>query len=207
MLTHARGPKTPPCTGTIHRPKSQAAHNPRPTAKPSLSTHSYALNTMTGISLEAGCRSRSPQHPGQTPRPNPPRTTPANPAPPLARPGKTQRGVLRVQNAPEPDSQSIKNTTHQAPNVKPRPTAVIRHSKPKPKPFRDTATRATRTPGGGRDRTDDLLLAKQALSQLSYAPMPGQTAPGRAKPSRSTPGAGGPGRTRTSDPTLIKRVL
>ena len=25
-------------------------------------------------------------------------------------------------------------------------------------------------PGGGRDRTDDLLLAKQALSQLSYAP-------------------------------------
>src|SRR5579883_2469297 len=29
-------------------------------------------------------------------------------------------------------------------------------------------------PGGGkRDRTDDLLLAKQALSQLSYAPVPG----------------------------------
>ena len=27
-------------------------------------------------------------------------------------------------------------------------------------------------PGGGkRDRTDDLLLAKQALSQLSYAPV------------------------------------
>ena len=27
--------------------------------------------------------------------------------------------------------------------------------------------------GGKRDRTDDLLLAKQALSQLSYAPYPG----------------------------------
>ena len=26
------------------------------------------------------------------------------------------------------------------------------------------------SPGGDRDRTDDLLLAKQALSQLSYAP-------------------------------------
>ena len=26
--------------------------------------------------------------------------------------------------------------------------------------------------GGGRDRTDDLLLAKQALSQLSYTPAP-----------------------------------
>ncbi len=27
--------------------------------------------------------------------------------------------------------------------------------------------------GAGRNRTDDLLLAKQALSQLSYSPMPG----------------------------------
>jgi hypothetical protein len=27
--------------------------------------------------------------------------------------------------------------------------------------------------GGERDRTDDLLLAKQALSQLSYTPVPG----------------------------------
>ena len=33
-------------------------------------------------------------------------------------------------------------------------------------------------PGGGkRDRTDDLLLAKQALSQLSYAPSPGACCP------------------------------
>ena len=28
--------------------------------------------------------------------------------------------------------------------------------------------------GGRRDRTDDLLLAKQALSQLSYGPAPGK---------------------------------
>ena len=28
----------------------------------------------------------------------------------------------------------------------------------------------TKNGGGGRDRTDDLLLAKQALSQLSYGP-------------------------------------
>ena len=58
----------------------------------------------------------------------------------------------------------------------------------------------TQTHGDGRDRTDDLLLAKQALSQLSYAPMPGHAA-------RQTTARGGPGRTRTSDPTLIKRVL
>ena len=48
-------------------------------------------------------------------------------------------------------------------------------------------------PGGaGRDRTDDLLLAKQALSQLSYSP--------GLDP-------GGSGWIRTIDPRLIKTVL
>ena len=47
-------------------------------------------------------------------------------------------------------------------------------------------------PGGGgeRDRTDDPLLAKQVLSQLSYTPM-----------------SGGSGWIRTNDPRLIKTVL
>jgi hypothetical protein len=44
-------------------------------------------------------------------------------------------------------------------------------------------------PSGGarRDRTDDLLLAKQALSQLSYGPLSGI----RYQP---MPGVGGPGK-------------
>ena len=46
--------------------------------------------------------------------------------------------------------------------------------------------------GGERDRTDDLLLAKQALSQLSYTP------------ARLV---GGSGWVRTIDPRLIKTVL
>ena len=46
--------------------------------------------------------------------------------------------------------------------------------------------------GGERDRTDDLLLAKQALSQLSYTPR------------QET---GGSGWIRTIDPRLIKTVL
>ncbi len=38
-------------------------------------------------------------------------------------------------------------------------------------PIADTGGLDTSGTGGGRrDRTDDLLLAKQALSQLSYAP-------------------------------------
>ena len=47
--------------------------------------------------------------------------------------------------------------------------------------------------GGERDRTDDPLLAKQVLSQLSYTP------------SVSIPG--GSGWARTNDPRLIKTVL
>jgi hypothetical protein len=46
--------------------------------------------------------------------------------------------------------------------------------------------------GAGRDRTDGLLLAKQALSQLSYSP------------ARC---GGGSGWIRTIDPRLIKTVL
>jgi hypothetical protein len=38
--------------------------------------------------------------------------------------------------------------------------------------------------GGGRDRTDDLMLAKHALSQLSYAPM-----------GKDQENSGGPGKT------------
>ncbi len=45
--------------------------------------------------------------------------------------------------------------------------------------------------GGERDRTDDPLLAKQVLSQLSYTPALD----------------GGSGWIRTNDPRLIKTVL
>ncbi len=47
--------------------------------------------------------------------------------------------------------------------------------------------------GAGRDRTDGLLLAKQALSQLSYSP--------------ALQLIGGSGWIRTIDPRLIKTVL
>ena len=51
----------------------------------------------------------------------------------------------------------------------------------------------TETGGANRDRTGDLLLAKQALSQLSYGPVAWF--------------CGGSGWTRTIDPRLIKTVL
>lgn len=55
--------------------------------------------------------------------------------------------------------------------------------------------------GGRRDRTDDPLLAKQVLSQLSYAPMSTDL------PQVLPPDNGGSGWIRTNDPRLIKTVL
>jgi hypothetical protein len=54
------------------------------------------------------------------------------------------------------------------------------------------------TGGANRDRTDDLLLAKQALSQLSYGP---------AVHILEHRSVGGSGWVRTIDPRLIKTVL
>ena len=64
-----------------------------------------------------------------------------------------------------------------------------------------------RNGGGERDRTDDPLLAKQVLSQLSYTP--GNSCNTTAQTSLAAgPGTdGGSGWTRTIDPRLIKTVL
>ena len=50
--------------------------------------------------------------------------------------------------------------------------------------------------GGERDRTDDPLRARQVLSQLSYTP-----------DKSGTDESGGPRWTRTTDLTIISRVL
>ena len=67
--------------------------------------------------------------------------------------------------------------------------------------------------GGGarRDRTDDLMLAKHALYQLSYGPKI-DGARSAVMSCRSIRGGmqgviGRPGQTRTADLTLIRRVL
>ncbi len=69
-------------------------------------------------------------------------------------------------------------------------------------------------PGGARrSRTDDILLAKQALYQLSYGPVPVGTVRGSgelvgAEVAGFSPAkAGRPGQTRTADLTLIRRAL
>jgi hypothetical protein len=77
--------------------------------------------------------------------------------------------------------------------------------------LRAAVTACCGTGGAGRDRTDDLLLAKQALSQLSYSPvlllnrllLPAFAAAAWFL----VPVIGGSGWIRTIDPRLIKTVL
>jgi hypothetical protein len=49
--------------------------------------------------------------------------------------------------------------------------------------------------GARRDRTDDLMLAKHALSQLSYGPVPEDECSGPAKRTPALDRSGGPGKT------------
>jgi hypothetical protein len=64
----------------------------------------------------------------------------------------------------------------------------------------------TKNGGARRDRTDDLMLAKHALSQLSYGPELMSVGSRSGREPRGSKN-GGPGKTRTSDLTLIKRAL
>ena len=82
--------------------------------------------------------------------------------------------------------------------------------------FRDRAgCPAYRGDGGARrDRTDDLMLAKHALYQLSYGPSSlrgrpqlGAVIDPYVRPPEGHTRCGGPRRTRTADLTLIRRVL
>ena len=59
------------------------------------------------------------------------------------------------------------------------------------KPFLPETTVMMRSGGARRDRTDDLLLAKQALSQLSYGPV--RIATGVPGDLAQQPDNGGPG--------------
>lgn len=60
--------------------------------------------------------------------------------------------------------------------------------------------------GADRDRTDDPLLAKQVLSQLSYSPSSFDKRRSGIQPATPVK-SGGSGWIRTIDPRLIKTVL
>ena len=130
-----------------------------------------------------------PKLPTQTPqiqRPATPSKTPSCPA----RPGAHQNLIHSCQRTNAHPAQPPKvppngsNPIRTAPNPSAHiaPSSTTNHGQapigPKPKP-------PAHRHGGGRDRTDDPLLAKQVLSQLSYTPK----AKDRNTPDRAHPNA------------------
>lgn len=143
--------------------------------------------------------SRSPAHQGQTPMPAQPRTpqhsTKAAPRCP-ARPGTHQNLIhnqqrtarTRARTQAEPPRAPTRGTQPHNPiprplNPRPRQNGAPHREQTQTQTHDAQAhpSHRTHTPGqggGGRDRTDDPLLAKQVLSQLSYAPQPRTRSPG-----------------------------
>ncbi len=68
--------------------------------------------------------------------------------------------------------------------------------------FKDSFVRTLKDGGAMRDRTADLLRARQALSQLSYSPIKVSILY-----ANSLKGIGGSEWTRTTDLSLIRRTL
>jgi len=189
-----------PFLRSSHPPHSADTRPARPQAKPTLNTHAPGF-------APPDMHTRS--HTTPLSRPSPAR-------PPLAREAAV-RPTARQSTAEAPQSRFTTQRPHTHFALAPRGAKAN-------SPFRSACS------GDDRDRTGDPLLAKQVLSQLSYAPMRKQDQHGSGADAAVPPGdqclqginasdrlrqsvllrrtgSDGPGRTRTSDPTLIKRVL
>ena len=212
-------------------PNAGCRKTPNPTAKPhSLSTHSQTpLNAMAAQHMEPRHRSRStqtprPDNPCQTATDLPRRPRPPHPHPRTAQPKPTET-PRASRDAPEPDSQSLKTTTQQTaqhpapPNgsdnahaTRTSSLSVTTHPSQTATPWRRTgsnrrppACKAGALPTELRPHTQNTHRATHRSRPKHDGPKRGR--PKRGRPKRGGPQRGGPGRTRTSDPTLIKRVL
>jgi len=178
---HAQEPSTPKTSASdllVPQQSHSSAHTQTP------------LNTCDAWHLGPNTARAAPSTQVRQPVPNrhgPPASAPNRTAPQ----GEQRRqSPPRCPARPETHQNLIHNpqrTQHNEPHgTQPRPTAATQGSTARTLLFSVTTrpTAKAQAPrqghGGGRDRTDDLLLAKQALSQLSYAPIPKQPAPQQA---------------------------
>ena len=123
-----------------HPKRIGADQAPDPTAKPTHSALSLTQTLLNAATDPDICRAkhgttRSPSHQGQTPHASPSRITPLastfnHTVPTRDDAASANRDVLRAQNAPEPDSQSIKNPSRHT--RRHRPQARHRSQTPNP---------------------------------------------------------------------------
>ena len=238
---HAQEPSTPPIKSGGANPTHTTLQHNTQNALNTMTRQHLAPSTLAAASPQKPTSTRS-DNPCQQTTDKP---THAQPTPQIRHKPNTpesSRAPKTHQNLINNANEHRSTQKHHAQDNRPQthPTVMTRPYSPDPNPhaaltqqtmgqniFQShpaaSATSGTTTvtrhrqPGGGRDRTDNPLLAKQVLYQLSYAPNADKH---HRKPARPKPHAnpatrqpkphthhGGPGRIRTSDPTLIKRVL
>ena len=115
------------------------------------------------------------QHPWRTPGPAPPARAPHSA---LANSRSDPSPARHPRGAPFPIHHT--KTTSQALARQPRPAPPQGPDQGSLIPTAAARTQASQHPGDGRSRTGDPLLAKQALSQLSYVPQ--KQTPKRPRP-------------------------
>ena len=126
---------------------------------------------------------------GQAPAPAVMKTHPRTPAtgrtlgvpPGPVRLGHIHKCALPGQSTPLPAPRPPR-WGPPAPQNQPALRPMPHRRRPHDPPIGPGCGRHPPSSGGERDRTDDLLLAKQALSQLSYTPVPGITRPPAVSP-------------------------
>ena len=96
------------------------------------------------------------------------------PQPPRQHPARTNGPTNRFTMSNNPPRNPAPRTSPRAPTqgLKPSPLKPGAHNPPSSHPPGPPPLTGPDPGGGERIRTDDLLLAKQALSQLSYTPKP-----------------------------------
>ena len=168
---------------TLHRNNATTCHITPIKIRPNHYTQT-PLNTAMPITRAPLARDdRSDKHANTRRTSEPTQTKPPQPRyPDQASPELS----YAPRDAPEPDSHIQRPTptpnTHAPPisghaHIRRRTSYPPRHkpnaTKPKPpsRPPYPARSQTAPKPGDDRDRTDDPLLAKQVLSQLSYAPM------------------------------------
>ncbi len=181
-----------PRTGPIQQRQTHPSKPHTPTGQSPWTTRPRSMRPPDGTNIththtchaQTRRHARHPRHPAkQQTKPGSPPTDPRRPTQPQDR--AQQNLIHNHQRTPQTKAKApVRPQAHRL-ETKPSPTKHTRETKP----VQTSRTEANpHTNGDGRVRTDDPLLAKQVLSQLSYAPTNTPTEPmGQAGPEPPTP--------------------
>ena len=185
--SHARyhTPSRTPTDHTMHRNHPQphamliSHQTPAPADHPPARGQVIAPGTMSRHSHTQQLITSSPSEPHRTPSASPSLPLDSDPGQTYADTGGISEAVRTPrlarpethQNLIHPDKEQRHRTTHAEPlQTHHQPISDIRDTNARPRRDTISAVSHAETDGDDRIRTDDPLLAKQVLSQLSYAP-------------------------------------